>query len=292
MTLTLALASTFLVVTAPANAHAPNNSVTLERIDPDYPHVEILDARPAAKTLVKSNLPWSSASIRFALSAIHSQKERIDKVLAFFRQREARIVKLVSDPQVLSGPAYRDSSHYVYGLHPWHLEAFDSTGKLVAKSKQFPTDPYDLANYVVRPFPKTCSLDQRQWWNPFTWFGGATCEVPVPTADQYLRASLATAMKKASIEDAGSWLVPQLDYALSSNCELRIQANALICDALSDIVAGTTSISLAAQTKLGGYKITVDIKSRKATFEATGFDQVALAREAAVLPGENFVRFF
>lgn len=291
--LTAFLAALIALTSVQTDASSGSLALSFDALtNEDYPNVEVHVAPPIDQTLVERGLPWSSESLGFAQKIISSQTKSFEKEISRLASSGAETVLAVSDPQILRGKPYKDASLYVRNLHPWHLEGLNSSGKVIGRSRQFPSDTRDMGNYLVRPKSSRCSVRLSAWWNPFDWFTNGTCVTTQVSASAYLRASLATALKKATIEDSGSWLVPQIDYALASNCELTVRHDELFCDALTQIVEGQRSIKLSGKSKLGGYSISVDVAARKAIYRATTIDQRAIAKGAKVLAGDSYVSFF
>lgn len=289
----LAAISALIPLQADSAPHiASANSGLVPQTDSNYPNVEAIVPPSLEETLVERDLPWSTVSLEFAKESLSAQKKAFETSVSQLTAAGAESVIVVSDRQILMGKPFQDASLYIGNLHPWHLEGVNARGKYIGRSRQFPADPLDMSNYLLRPTRATCSILERHWWNPLDWFKEGTCQLTKVESSAYLRASLATAMKKATIGQAGSWLIPQLDFALASDCELTIKHDQLYCNALAQIMTGGKSIKLSGKSKLGGYLITVDIAKRKAIYRATGIDQKALAREAKVFEGENYVRFF
>lgn len=241
--------------------------------------------------IIQENLPWSQQSITAANKLINRQKADLAKALKILRHKGASIVEVVVQKPTWTSPNFLDSSIYGTDYVPWRLRKFESSRTSKIVSSQFPGDQNDMANFLTRIKSSPCSLEDFALWNPNTWFRPATCEIETPSASKFLRASMANAFKRATLE-VGSFELQQLKFALGPNTHPRIEKDELYCPELGPIFGGDTRIPLKTFEPVGGYEISVNLKLRKATFIFLGPDQKALAASAYKLPHEDFVRFF
>jgi hypothetical protein len=256
----------------------------------DESRVTVVYAGNLETLKVSKGLPWSGAASKFAASAISRQEKTYQEAISMLKKKGATQVKVKYGSTLLSGPAFADASNYVKSVKSWNLLGLGADGSVVGTSATFPKDPSDLANYLVVQTSQLCSLQEAVWWNPTTWFIENRCGVNKISSDSYLRASLATSLKKVSY-DPGSWIVNQLEYALS-NGQPKVVGTDLVSAELAEVFAGTTNIPLKSSSLLGGYAIKVDLNTMRAVMTFSGPNLPAIARKASVLAGENYVRFF
>lgn len=239
--------------------------------------------------VVGRNLPWSIEAWTAAEALISAQKVAVADALSKLRLNGVTEVEVAFEPQPLSGPAFVDSRVYGTTFLPWRL-----TGKSAERSfdsKTFPTDKVDMANYLIHLHQSKCSLATFAFWDLSTWFLPSKCSIETPSLDDYLRASLATALKKASLE-VGSYELQKLKFALGSGTHPRIAGGNLICPELAANFNGDTQIPLRAADKLGGYEIIANLRNRTAVFKFLGPNLKQIAAGATKDKTENFVRFF
>lgn len=256
----------------------------------DKSRVTVVYAGNLETLKVSKGLPWSGAASKFAESAISKQEKDYLAAISQLKKGGATQVKVKYGSVLLSGPAFADASNYVKSVKSWNLLGLGADGTVVGTSATFPKDPRDLANYLVVQNSQLCALQEAVWWNPTTWFISNRCGVNKISTDSYLRASLVTSLKKVSY-DPGSWVVNQLEYALSIG-KPKVVGDSLVSAELADVFAGTTNIPLKSSSLLGGYEIKIDLDTMRAVMTFSGPNLPAIARKASVLTGENYVRFF
>lgn len=256
----------------------------------DASRVTVVYAGNLETVKVSKGLPWSGAASKFAVSAIRRQEKTYQAAISMLKKKGATQVKVKFGSTLVSGPAFSDATNYVKSVKSWNLLGLGADGNVVGTSETFPKDPSDLANYLIVQNTQLCSLQEAVWWNPTTWFISNRCGVTKISPDSYLRASLATSLKKVSY-DPGSWIVNQLEYALS-NGKPKVVGTDLVSAELAEVFAGTTNIPLKSSSLLGGYVIRVDLDTMRAVMTFSGPNLPAIARKASVLTGENYVRFF
>jgi hypothetical protein len=241
--------------------------------------------------VVKKNLPWSKASVKAARALITVDHKNIETELKRLKLKGAKRIAVTYEKQPLASESFADVETYGTAFLPWHFTANTPGDSTKAKSASFPRDQIDIAHYLTKLKKDDCSLDNFSIFNPATWFQPEKCQVISPTPSEFLRASLATALKKSTL-DVGSYELARLKFALGPTTHLRLVGQTLICPELSPLFGGDTKIPLAESDGVGGYLISVDLQNRTSTFEFLGPDQVALASGATKNAGENFVRFF
>jgi len=240
---------------------------------------------------VPVGLAWNVTAKTRAHVAIRQASERLSRELKRLERRGATKITVVSQQTTLVGRTWRDAGRYIDSLHPWHLVATDDQGKKVAESPAFPADAADLSNYLVHLHDGTCSVGGVIWWNPWTWQNSPKCTIDAPSVEKFLRASLATAVKRATF-DPGSWIASELELALAPDSHPTLLDGYLVCPELAPIFAGEDRIPLESRQLLGGYKITVDtaVSSGKITFLPPDWNRIA--KSVTFDPAEGFLRFF
>ena len=241
--------------------------------------------------VVAKNLPWSKASLRAAADLIAIDRKKIEAELSRLRSHGANRIAVIYEKQPLSSESFADVESYGTTFLPWHFTSSTSGVFVKSKNASFPRDRVDIAHYLTKLKKDDCSLLDFSLFIAETWFQPEQCEVVSPTPSAFLRASLATALKKSTL-DFGSFELAQLKVALGPTTHPRLAGRTLICPELSSLFGGDTEIALEASDGVGGYFISVNLKNRTATFKFLGPDQPALASAATKNAGENFVRFF
>lgn len=241
--------------------------------------------------VVEKNLPWSKASVKAATALIAVDRKNIETELKRVKLKGAKRIAVTYEKQPLATESFADVETYGTAFLPWHFTSNTSGDSAKVKSASFPRDRLDIAHYLTKLKKDDCSLDNFSIFNTATWFQPEKCEVVWPTPSEFLRASLATALKKSTL-DVGSFELAQLKFALGSNANPRIIGRTLICPELSPLFGGDTKIPLEESDGIGGYFISVDLKNKTATFKFLGPDQAALASGATTNAEENFIRFF
>ena len=239
--------------------------------------------------IVPSNLPWSKAALDEARPLISLQSKALMSDFAHFKAKGNNRVQVVYEKQSLSSAAFADSKSYGTDFLPWHLVG--NLGGQSATTKSYPLDKVDLASYLTKPAADACSLSDFSIFDFQTWFQPPKCSVATPSPQKFLAASLATALKKSTL-DIGSVELQELKYALSAGTHPRISGGYLICPELASVFGGTTRVALASKNTLGGYSFSADLVNRTAAFRFLGPDLASLAKAAYKVQGENFVRFF
>lgn len=250
--------------------------------------VTVISSEPP---VVAKNLPWSTAALKAATALIVIDRKNLAAELKILKSKGANRLKVIYEKQPLASESFADVEKYGTSFLPWHFIATTKSGSATPKSASFPGDRLDLAHYLTKLKKDDCSLVGFSIFNLATWFQPEACAVFSPTPSQFLRASLASALKKTTL-DFGSFELAQLKFALGSNTHLRVVGRTLVCPELSPIFGGKTRIELEASDEVGGYLISVNLEKRTATFKFLGPDQTALASGATKTAGENFVRFF
>ncbi len=238
---------------------------------------------------VSANLPWSQAALSEAQNLIDEQRRALERDFSRLKNEGNTRVQVVYENQPLASEAFVDSEKYGTNFLPWHLVGNKKTSSI--SSRSYPLDKVDLAAYLTRPAGDGCSLINFSIFAPETWFQPPKCSVTQVKPQNYLAASLDTALKKSTL-DVGSSELQQLKYALSPGTHPRINGKFLTCPELASVFGGTTKIALASKSSLGGYSISAKLAKRSATFTFIGPDLAVLAKSAYKSPGENFVRFF
>jgi hypothetical protein len=250
--------------------------------------VTVISSEPP---VVAKNLPWSTAALKAATALIVIDRQNLEAELKRVKSKGAHRLQVIYEKQPLASEPFADVEKYGTSFLPWHFIATTKSGSPRSKSASFPGDRLDIAHYLTKLKKDDCSLMGFSILNLATWFQPEACAVATPTPSQFLRASLATALKKSTL-DFGSFELAQLKFALGTNSHLHVVGGTLICPELSPIFSGNTRIELAASDEVGGYIISVNLEKRTATFKFLGPDQAALASGATKTAGENFVRFF
>jgi hypothetical protein len=250
--------------------------------------VTVISSEPP---VVAKNLPWSTPALKAATALIGIDRQNLAAELKKLKSKGANRLQVIYEKQPLASESFADVEKYGTSFLPWHLIATTKSGSAKSRSSSFPGDQLDIAHYLTKLKKDECSLVGFSILNLATWFQPEACAVVSPTPSQFLRASLATALKKSSLA-FGSFELAQLKFALGSNTHPRIVGRALICPELSPIFSGNTEIALEASDAVGGYVISVDLDNKTATFKFLGPDQASLASRATKTAGENFIRFF
>lgn len=276
----IALSAIALLVTATSLPVVASNASPGE--------VSVIASEPP---VVAKNLPWSTAALKAAAALIVIDRQNLSAELQTLKNKGANRIQVIYEKQPLASEPFADVEKYGTSFLPWHFIATMKSGSARSKSASFPGDRLDIAHYLTKLKKDDCSLVAFSIFNLATWFQPEVCAVVSPTPSQFLRASLATTLKK-STSDFGSFELAQLKFALGSNTHPRIVGRALICPELSPVFGGNTKIALEASDARGGYLISVNLEKRTATFKFLGPDQAALASGATKIAGEKFVRFF
>jgi hypothetical protein len=241
--------------------------------------------------LVPEGLPWNQTALRAANKIIGTQKSILNKTMTKLKLLGASIIEVIDEPTESEGETFQHARAYGADFVAWHLAGKGSRGLVKGQPVNFPSDTGDLANYLVRIKATPCSLREFSVLDFSTWFQPRKCEIEIPSASKYLRASLATALHKSTSE-FGSHELAQLKYAMQTNTHLQIRDGYLICPELRSFFSGETRIRLRKQAPIGGYLIAVDLHTRTARYKFLGPNFSALAENAHQEPGEDFVRFF
>jgi hypothetical protein len=242
-------------------------------------------------TVIAKDLPWSSVSLKAAMDLIVIDRKALDAELKRLKSKGANRIQVVYENQPLASESFADVENYGTTFLPWHFTGNTVTSSGNSKSASFPRDRADIAHYLTKLKEIDCSLSGFSIFNWATWLQPDKCEVVSPTPSEFLRASLATALKKSTL-DFGSFELAKLKFALGSNMHPRLVGRALICPELGPVFGGNTKIALKKSEAVGGYLISVNLESRTAIFKFLGPDQTALAYGATKSAGEDFVRFF
>jgi hypothetical protein len=277
---TIAAGVLVLAVSGPSNLAQAN--------EPTPGAVRVILAKPI---LVDKRLPWSPESLATANQIIAKQKADLTRAIDDLISRGASTVKVVYEDQPLASHEFRDSLQYGTSFLPWRLIGNEQVAEVSRAGEAFPKHRSDMANYLTRLGEDTCSLRDFSFWSITTWFQPAKCKIVTPSASDFLRASMATAFKKATL-DVGSFELSELKFALGPKTHLRIENDELVCPELAPIFGGNTNIPLRAIGLTGGYSISVNLKRRTASFIFLGPDQKALAKLASKAKNQNYVRFF
>jgi hypothetical protein len=240
---------------------------------------------------VPSTLPWSKASLLAASRIISEQKIALESDFASLRAKGNTSVKVIYGKQPLKSSAFSDTARYGTEFLPWRLVGNRDSKNDPQRSRSYPLDKIDIASYLTKPASDDCSLKPFSFVEFSTWFQSAECRLKTPSASAYLAASLATALKKSTL-DVGSFELSELKYALTPGTHLSLKGDSLMCPELAPIFGGSTRIPLRNFTKIGGYSFTINLKTRNAKFYFLGPDLESLARSAYKNTDENFIRFF
>lgn len=243
----------------------------------------------ASPVSIPRNLSWNEAALNSARQIIANQKSDLLSAIRNLKQNGSTQIHVVYGKQSLSSPAFRDTMQYGTKFLPWHLEGYPLDPQLM--TTEFPLDQVDMANYLTKLKNERCSLVDFSIWTLETWFQPEPCSVTTPSPEEFLRASLATALKKSTI-DIGSFELAQLKTAMAPESHTKISNGNLICLELGSVFAGKTAIPLSFRSPVGGYEISVNLSSRTAVFRFIGPDLKVLAAHAYRNEGENFIRFF
>lgn len=245
----------------------------------------------AGPQVVKKNLPWGKASVKAATALIAVDRKNIETELKRLKFEGAKRIAVTYEKQPLASESFAHVETYGTAFLPWHFTVTTPGDSAKATRASFPRDRLDIAHFLTKLKKDDCSLDNFSIFITATWFQPEKCEVVWPTPSEFLRASLATALKKSTL-DVGSFELAQLKFALGPTAHPRLVGRTLICPELSPLFGGDTKIPLEESDGVGGYSISVDLKNRTATFKLLGPDQEALAKAAYKEPSENYMRFF
>lgn len=243
------------------------------------------------RLVVRRDLPWSEDGIKGARVIINRQASHIKLALERLKKSGATRVEVSNVESLFSGRNWADNSEYGSNFSTWHMVGLTGSGAQKGESITFPEDPVILANYLTSIPSGTCSLLDFSLMDPTTWFQPKKCVISNPTPEDFLRAALATNLKKITW-DVGSWELTALSFALEQKTHLALKNGYLYCPELSKISAGQNRILLKENHPLGGYSIAINLKNRTADFFFKGANQLNLAKGAHKFPNQDFIGFW
>lgn len=254
--------------------------------------VKIVDVtQKLNEVVVEEGLPWSAKGLAGARYIIKKQTAEIENALSRLRKMGATKVEVVNRLDDFNEPTWTNKSKYGSNLSSWQAFGLTSLGNKKGQSSVFPKNQTTLANYLTRIEPGACSLVEFSLFQPRTWFLPKKCQISVPTPDQFLRAALATNLQKITW-DAGYWELNALQFALTEKTRLTVKDGYLFCPELSKFSEGINRVPLNFDHPLGGYSISLNLKTRHAVFTFKNLDQRALAKDAYKMEDEDFIGFF
>ncbi len=255
--------------------------------------VKIVDVTQMLNEVVveEEGLPWSAKGLAGARYIIKKQAAEIEKALSRLRKMGATKVEVVNRRDDFNEPTWTNKSKYGSNLSSWQAFGLTSLGNKKGQSSVFPKNRTILANYLTRIEPGACSLVEFSFFEPRTWFLPKKCQISIPKPDEFLRAALATNLQKITW-DAGYWELNALRFALTEKTHLTVKGGYLFCPELTQFSEGLNRIPLNFDHPLGGYSISLNLKTRNAVFSFKNLDQRALAKDAYKIEGQDFIGFF
>ena len=218
---------------------------------------------------VPAGISWGSKSISAAKKAENYLESSISKELTDLTGKGATSIKRVFVST--KNNAYPDWKTYVPSFNQFILKGYDANGKLVGSSSKLPVDTATLASRLVYLNADTCSLTTTDQTLP-------NCTIVKASPEDFLRASLRTAIGMGMLEDITGFVLSQLETCLTEKYKFTIKNGVFDCPDNAGIFGGSEKFPLVATFKTKGYKIVVNQKNRTATVEYTprSFAKIAL----------------
>ena len=282
-------AATFAVVSFVSSFAAAPAAAEMSKIE-KYGRVLVTTPDEILNPTLKANLRFSAKLMKDADLIMASQGAVQQRELKYLKSTGAVRVKVIFEDDWNTGALkllnYTDKNTF----KNWHFVGYSNSGKTIGRSETFPIEKNNYANYLTRPALLDCSVMDFEFWNLDTWFRGGQCKVASPKADAFLRAALGSYLVKSG-NNLGSWELTKLAFALESGHRIAISSGAFLCPDLAKEFGETTRIPLSQKQSLGGYKFSVDLKSRTAKFTFIAPDQQLMADHAHKVAGQPWIDF-
>jgi hypothetical protein len=264
----LLLSVSFLFSHGSAAESDVSNKVTLKFLDQDT-------------LFVPTNLAWGEKSIASARQAIKFQQEKFTSAIGMLQKAGAvRLNRVPVDNEFMY---FKDAKTYVNDYRQYKLEGIDKQGKTVIISEALPSNVPNLASFLVGLKQDSCYLEA----------SGVTvtkaCALVVTKPEEYLRASLRTALERDMLGDNLYWIRNQLDFCLKHEKRPSLRNSSLYCPGNQESFF-SKYIDLKGKFLTRSYSVKVNLVKRTAVMTISKRD-FRLVAKTGQYQGSDVLRF-